>query len=217
MVRFDKNDKTVVYYTAHTERPEFEDKIRGTLLESIGDLPLISVSQKPLDFGKNICVGEVGISSHNAWRQLMVGAEAATTAFICAAESDYLYPKEHFEFTPRRLRMFYMPDQLYMIYPHRPPAFRYKPSGCEGCIVVGREFLISRIRSILDPFGMWNPDPVRFHLFHRRHSIRFSISVPLVMFKTERALTKRDHHASGSLPSLPKWGSAKDLLKTYAG
>jgi hypothetical protein len=113
--------------------------------------------------------------------------------------------------------MFYMPDPLYVIFPHRPPAFRYKPTGCEGCIVVGREFLIRRLHDILDPFGMWNTSPARLHLFHRRHSIRFPIAVPLVMFKTASAMTKRDHHAAGYLSILPKWGDAAELLKTYAG
>lgn len=210
------SDKTVIYYTAQTEKPEFEERIRAKLLETIGDLPLISVSQKPLDFGHNICVGEVGVSVHNAWRQLLIGAEEATTPFIAAAESDYLYPKEHFMFTPDRLDAFYMPDPLYMIYAtRRRPAFRYKPSGCEGTIIVGREFLIRRIHEMLDPHGWWSPLVVRLYLFRRGHAIRFPVTIPPVMFKTERGITKRDHHAAGYLSTLPGWGDANTLLREY--
>jgi hypothetical protein len=210
-------DRTIVYYTGHTERPEFEERIRVALLDAIGDLPLISVSQRPIDFGHNICVGEVGISIHNAWRQLQIGAEAATTPFICVAESDYLYPKEHFAFTPDKLDAFYMPTPLYMIYAQRAgtPVFRYKPTGCEGTLIVGREFLIQRIHEILDPYGTWSPLVARLHLFRRGQAQRFPVAIPPVMFKTDRGMTLRDHHTSDHLTTLPGWGDAATLLRTY--
>ena len=206
---------TVVYYTAHTERPEFEERIRASLLDSIGDLPLISVSQRPLDFGHNICVGEVGVSVHNAWRQLLIGAEAASTPFICAAESDYLYPKEHFAFIPHCTDRFYMPDPLYMIYAHRPPAFRYKPTGCEGTIIVSRELLIQRLHALLDPYGTWGPLVARLQLFRRGKAKRFPVAIPLIMFKTDRGMTQRDHHANNRELTLPGWGDAASLHRSY--
>lgn len=50
---------TVVYYTSNKEHEYFENKVKKRLLKTIGDIPLISVSQKPMKgFGKNICVGE---------------------------------------------------------------------------------------------------------------------------------------------------------------
>jgi hypothetical protein len=209
--------KTVVYYTGNAEEPEFEKRIQTSLLESIDDLPLISVSQRPIDFGENICVGEVGISKHNAWRQLLIGAEKATTPFICVAESDYLYPKEHFYFTPDRLDAFYMPEPLYMMYSHRSPAYRYKPTGCEGIVVVGREFLIKRLHEILDPYGMWDMLEVRMNLFRLHHAIRFPVTVPPIMFKTDKAMTKRDHHTNVCLSTLQGWGDATELHGKYFG
>ena len=97
-----RTDLTVIYYTNNLEKPEFEGRIQKTLKESTDSLgvPIISVSQKPIDFGKNICVGGVGASSQNAFRQLQIGAMEAKTRFVCPAEADFLHPREYFEFVP---------------------------------------------------------------------------------------------------------------------
>lgn len=65
--------KSIVYYTSNHEKPEFEQKIIDDLLSKRGDLPIISVTQKPMDLGTNICVGDVGLSYLNARRQMLIG------------------------------------------------------------------------------------------------------------------------------------------------
>ena len=97
-----RTDLTVIYYTNNLEKPEFEGRIQRTLKETTDflEIPIISVSQKPIDFGKNICVGEVGASSQNAFRRLQLGAIEAKTRFVCPAEADFLHPREYFEFVP---------------------------------------------------------------------------------------------------------------------
>ncbi|KKT37762.1 MAG: hypothetical protein UW26_C0025G0001, partial [Candidatus Collierbacteria bacterium GW2011_GWF1_44_12] len=52
-----KNQVTVLYYTSNREDEKFETRIRKNLLKNCGDLPIVSVSQKPIDLGRNICVG----------------------------------------------------------------------------------------------------------------------------------------------------------------
>ena len=57
MGKITKNDLTVVYYTSNwldTNNPYFLENTKKQLLTAIGDLPLISVSQKPmtLEIGK---------------------------------------------------------------------------------------------------------------------------------------------------------------------
>ena len=56
---------SVIYYTANTEKEPLAGNVRKRLLSVIEDLPLISVSQKPMDFGTNICVGDVGVNEYN--------------------------------------------------------------------------------------------------------------------------------------------------------
>ena len=64
-------DKTIIYYTSNQEGSLFEEKIRENILKHKGNLPIISVSQKPMGFGKNICVGDVGHSYLNEFRQIL--------------------------------------------------------------------------------------------------------------------------------------------------
>ena len=82
--------KTILYYTSNRENEEFEEKIRQNILENCGDLPIISISQKPIDFGKNICVGDVGHSYLNEWRQILIGAKKARTKHVILCEADFL-------------------------------------------------------------------------------------------------------------------------------
>ena len=88
-------DLTVIYYTSNwldTHNPYFLENTKKQLLRAIGDLPLISVSQKPIVFGQNICVGETGRSHLNLYRQILEGVkpgeEVVTSAqFLIDSES----------------------------------------------------------------------------------------------------------------------------------
>ena len=48
------NEKTILYYSASTESFEFEQKIIEDLKKKAGDIPIISITRKPLDLGTNI-------------------------------------------------------------------------------------------------------------------------------------------------------------------
>lgn len=205
---------TVIYYTAHTEKPSFEDKIIKHLIEASQGFPIISVSQKPIDLGKNICVGEVGVSAKNAWRQLRIGAMAAETEFVCLAESDQLHPREFFEFEPQRNDVFYTPNPLYVVFPNE-PVFKLK-HGCEGCLIVGREFLIDRINSMFRD-DSWGADTERVHLTGGRDMARFDLKTPVVMFRTPEGITKFGARTYNELEELEYWGKASDLIKEYYG
>ncbi|MCK9371410.1 hypothetical protein M0R04_15960, partial [Candidatus Dojkabacteria bacterium] len=96
------NNATILYYSSQREKPEFEFKIIDNLLKVCGDLPIISITHFPMDLGHNICVGDVGCSGFNMFRQVLLGCEAANTTFIISAEADCLYPPDYFTFRPER-------------------------------------------------------------------------------------------------------------------
>lgn len=210
---------TVVYYTSNREDENFENKIRKRILKTIGDLPLISVSQKPIKgFGKNICVGDVGLSVQNVHRQLQIGAEAATTPFIISAEADCLYPKEYFEFVPSELNQCYRYDNIYILWKyytkHRKPFWRKKHT--EGAQICGREFLIGRIKKRLDNRGMWNT--VLEHKksvpnIYRKNYKFFGGEIPVISIKTDEGLHPNTGLMGKSMNVLPYWGEAELLRK----
>ena len=208
------NNTTVVYFTSNQEKPSFEEKIQANLLATIGDMPLISVSQKPIDFGENICIGDVGITNHNAWRQLQIGAEAAKTKFVCAAESDYLYSWPYFAFIPREHDVAYRPDNVWVLFAlrNRIKVFIKKPYGTETTIIVGTDYLINTIEDMLKG-EMWgnefvDQDLLDYSFFHN--------SIPIITFKTDNNMhRKAPVLKSTQCRELFPWGYANDLIKEY--
>ncbi len=95
-------DLTIIYYTSNhldSTNPYFLDNTKKQLVKATGDLPIIAVSQKPTTVGDNctnICLGDIGRSHLNIYRQMLVGAKEARTKYIALAEDDILYSYEHF-------------------------------------------------------------------------------------------------------------------------
>ena len=209
------SNTTVVYFTSNQEELSFEEKIRNKLLQTIGDIPLISVSQKPIDFGKNICVGDIGVTNQNAWRQLQIGAQAAKTKFICAAESDYLYPREYFDFIPETDDVAYRPDEVWVLFARRSKVkiFAKKPRGTETTIVVGRGYLIDAIGNMLGE-EMWGNEYVdqsliKYSFFHN--------TIPIVTFKTDNNMHRKVPYEKPSVcREIPYWGNSHDLIREYS-
>jgi len=70
-------DLTLLLATANLLPDETARRIRQALLYVTGNrYPVVSVSQRAIDFGSNICVGEIGASKYNAYWQLYIGAQA---------------------------------------------------------------------------------------------------------------------------------------------
>jgi len=95
------NDLTLLYYTANTISDVCAGNVRKHLLEiTQNKIPIISVSQKPIDFGINICVGNIGKSYYNCYKQILTGAKEVKTKFVACCEDDTLYTMEHFAHRP---------------------------------------------------------------------------------------------------------------------
>src|SRR3990167_9323101 len=105
---------TIVYYTSNREDEAFEKKIRDNLLKVCGDIPIISVSHKPIDLGINICVGVQETCNYNLFRQIQTGCKLATTPFIISAEADCLYPPDYFQFIPPEPNKCYKCTNVYV-------------------------------------------------------------------------------------------------------
>ena len=150
-------DKTVIYYTSNKESENFEQKIREGIWLAKGDLPLISVSQKPIDFGENICVGDVGHTYFNAFRQLLIGCEKATTPYVVMAEADFLYPnKGYFDFIPTSPDTIYSYDNVWILYKNK--NYFYRKIRTHGSLIYGREFLISILKEAFKGMPEWSKD-----------------------------------------------------------
>lgn len=213
--------KTILYYTSNKENPRFESKIIQTLIENNPDLPIISVSQKPMDLGENICVGDVGLSYLNLYRQQLIGARAAKTEYLVFAESDFLYPPEYFEFNPSGGDV-YLYDNLWIVFKNKIRSYRRK-NVSHGAQVVKREFLINRLEKGLKGLPEWfdgHPVPWLSHgqkrLVQNPPHELFTGSVAAVSFKTGDGVRKFTNTDKGIVKkAIPYWGEVNKLRSKY--
>ena len=215
-----REDLTVIYFTSNREKPEFEHRIQQTLLDTIDGLPVVSVSHKPMDFGTNICVGEHEPTTFNAIRQIQLGAMEAKTPFICLAESDFLYPKEYFDFMPSNINTAYVATPVYILFAQRGKAkvFATKKGNCESVLVAGRECLISAIDKMLYGRDMWGDDPFLYfvHLLKLMNHETFKMSIPAMTFKTDGNMhRKAPIHRDSFCREIPYWGDSASLIRKY--
>lgn len=131
------NDLSIVYYTANTIPESTGQKVRDYLLKvTESKIPIISVSQKPIDFGKNICVGQIGRSKYNCYKQILAGVREVKTKYIACAEDDTLYSQDHFKYRPKDDDIFSYDANMWFAeenYYWRWEDY-YRRSGMWGCI-----------------------------------------------------------------------------------
>lgn len=104
--RFERKDLTkgILYFTDN--KPDL--MILGAVQEQLRkmNLPIVSVSLKPLDFGQNIVLPlERGYLT--MFKQILAGLEKMTTDIVFFCEHDVLYHPSHFDFTPTDRNTFY--------------------------------------------------------------------------------------------------------------
>jgi len=216
--------KTVLYYTSNREKPEFEAKVRQTTLENCGGIPIISVSQKPIDFGENICVGDVGCSYVNAFRQILIGAKAAKTDYLYFAESDFLYPPAYFSFNPTGKDL-YRYNNICIVFKKIYSRY-YRKEFSIGAQVAKREFVVRELEIYLKdqpqwidgPFRIQHPNGVIIPDWNDAPCEYFSTEVPCVSFKTGDGVAKSARTMPGAenrLWTVPYWGEAQKLGEKY--
>ncbi|MCJ7646066.1 hypothetical protein MUO65_04065 [bacterium] len=95
------NNLTLLYYTANVIPEATAEKVRNHLLTvTENNYPIVSVSQKPINFGQSIHVGVIGQSNYNCYKQILTGAKEVKTKYLACCEDDTLYNAEHFTHRP---------------------------------------------------------------------------------------------------------------------
>jgi len=212
----DSKNKTILYYTANQEEPQFEQQIIDDLKKKAGDIPIISISRKPIDLGHNICVGEVPISYTSEWKQLLVGLKAAKTKYCIAAESDCMYPQEYFNFTPTEENMMYNYNNIWMVW-KRHHGFYKKYGYCEGAQICDREFWIKRLEPLLPEEWIVYPRTIENILVSKIFKKRREwTGDPVISFKTGNGVScKTTFDNDSKIKELAPWGKIEDVKKIF--
>jgi hypothetical protein len=205
------NKLTIIYYTSNQEKPKFEEKIRANILKVCGNLPIISVSQKPINFGFNICVGEVGASNFNQFRQIQIACEAAVTPFVISTEADCLYPPDYFEFIPPDDSKCYRNTNIYILRYKRD--FFNKKSSSVFSQIIGKKHYLDRLKKLFGDAPEWDENDKKWpnqDLFESWEN--FKTKNPCISIKTGRGMRITSSCSRRQkIYRLPYWGTVKNL------
>jgi hypothetical protein len=217
-------DLTLVYYTANRIPEAFAEKVREKLLRSSNASPIISVSQKPIEFGQNVCMGELGFSPYYVYKQLLEGAKLAQSRFIACCEDDTLYPSEHWSTLPPSDDAFYYNHQRWWLEDNGKFRLRHNRAGMLACIV-NRTLLVDTLEKRFEKYPEPPPGRQAWRTWGEPGRVESYLRLPVVKrqaYKTKHAIVTVNH--KGSLggkrkqypndeytEELPVWGRADRL------
>lgn len=104
--------KGILYYTDSQLDEKIMLMCQAQLKKS--ELPIVSVSLKPLDFGYNIAM-PLKRGYVTMFKQILAGIETLGVDIIFFAEHDVLYHPSHFDFTPERDDLFYYNQRMWKV------------------------------------------------------------------------------------------------------
>jgi hypothetical protein len=142
------SDTTIIYITDNALDSEVARVCQQHLIKAADGRRIVSVSQKPMDFGDNICVGNLGKSHININKQMKAGLENVNTRFIAVAEHDCVYSKEHFNWTPPTDKFFYYNTNCWLLqyyskkYPEWNGTFSYMRRRAHSQMLTGRDLML---------------------------------------------------------------------------
>lgn len=233
------NDLSAIFYTSnYMDGQPFMEKVKEHLLK-VWHGPLISVSQKPMDFGENICIGDVGRSHLNIYRQILIGCKAAKTKYVALTEDDIFYSAEHFtEKRPSPGHFLYDMNKWSIFTWTDPPMFSLRRRKVVNHLIAERDMLIDAMQERFKrhnclafgsdeskvPLSYWG-DPGRYEK-HLGVSVRpteeFYASVPGIVFSHPDAYgytSRGERKALGKEKTdwLPDWGTATEVMGRLYG
>lgn len=213
-------NKTILYYSSGREDKHLEWNVQENILKNCGDIPIISITQRPMDFGFNVCIGDVGVSGFNMFRQVQLGLRLVKTDYVISAEADCLYPPDYFEYTPPTQDACYRTSNLYVM-PDKRAFFFYKKEGATHAQIVGTQFYLSRLNKLFEGAPEWSTEEMDFprergkgvDIFDKIEYWKSENAV--VQIKTHKGMRYYTHSDRTPIYHLPYWGAGKLFRAKY--
>ena len=212
------NRSTIVYYSSNKEKPDLEAKVIENIKNVAGKTPIISVTHKKTDLGRNVYIGNIGCSNHNIYRQIQMGAMLAKTDFIITAEADCFYPKSYFEHVPPEVNRCWKHNNNYILNEWGAGEYKgfYPKDVGTFAMIVGREYLIKEIDEVLAGRPVFDlPRKEKpLELFRYKRWKLFDSGDPVLSIKTYDGMRKHTQTYGEPIDEVPIWGNA-DVLRDY--
>jgi hypothetical protein len=223
-------DLTILYLTANEIPESFAQYQRKILLEAAGDYPIISLSRKPLNFGKKNILQIHPHRLDTIYREMLRGAKEAETEYIAIAEDDTLYPKEHFSFYRPPLDTFAYNQNRFSLFTWGRPIYSWRNRKTNATLIAPRKLLIEALE---ERFAKY-PGPIDEKLVGElgrsmvernlgvtlRNSIEVFSEISVIQINHEAGLDDRaQRHKKNPGPikayDIPFWGKAQDVIANY--
>ena len=206
--------RTIIYYTDGHVDEDLARAVRKNLAKVAVNIPIISVSQQPLKFGENICVGEKPRSNRSIYEQILAGLEAAepgSVIYLC--EHDVFYCPSHFVHVPEvKERIDYNQNRYYWGN-HQKDYLPARGKWPLSQIVAYREFLMKQVRLALEQD---EPSSELYHCrTHRYKSERPNVDIRHGKNFSRDGRWKREYFAGRSqitVHNIGHWGSPSHML-----
>ena len=109
-----QSPRVIVYYTDSQLKPELANAVRRKLCNACGPIPIISVSQEPLELGENVCLGKQPRKYKSVYEAMLAGVKSAPVgSIVYLCEHDVFYHPSHFAFLPPEHGVLYFNENRY--------------------------------------------------------------------------------------------------------
>jgi len=140
----EKISKGIVFYTDNRLDEKIMDIVQKQIGESCNGYKIMSISLKPIGFGKNAIL-PLDRGYLTMFKQILVGLELSDADIIFFCEHDVLYHKSHFDFIPSMKDIYYYNQNNWQIRPSDGFAVRWDCKKTSQ-LCAYRELLINHYR-----------------------------------------------------------------------
>ena len=144
----DKNNqrltKGIVYYTDNLCDEKILEVGQRNLRHICSDFDIVSVSLKPIKFGRNF-VMPLERGHLTMFKQILKGLEESKADIIYLCEHDMLYHPSHFDFVPSRKDIYYYNENTWKVDAKSGQALFYYCKQTSGCCAY-RELLVEHYK-----------------------------------------------------------------------
>ena len=106
--------KGLIYYSDNRHDPLIVSAVQKQIKKGYGDMDIVSVSLKPIDFGRNFVFNGERSKLTQA-KEILMALENSTSDIIFFCETDVLYHPSHFQFTPTKKDVYYYNDNKWRV------------------------------------------------------------------------------------------------------
>jgi len=221
-------DLTVIYLTANRMPSRWMAFHLSHLLSATSGLPIVSVSKRQIDIGRNLVDDTNAFSNWNVYVQLLRGAKIAKTPFVAVAEDDTLYTSDHFrEFRP--------PIDAVAYNRARWSVFAWDPIFCmrqrrgNFAMIAPKEYLIDALEERMAKHPDPPPEGICGEIGRKqvevslgvtvRNAVDFYSRIPIVNLCHDSGLgftpNRKKAHGQMQAYDVPYWGKAVDIAREY--